>query len=151
MASFLFSACQLVLAVSVLLASSWLTAAQPVVTLVQPFSAVSICVPYNVLIAPSNDSRTYSIAIEADAAVARNTRASGSNGTLSLESVGNFQTSKPVKLTIFLPGSKYAQLSFPSNLALSVARLHHLQRRLQTAHACCILFFFGQSPMGACT
>ncbi|KAK9849952.1 hypothetical protein WJX84_010898 [Apatococcus fuscideae] len=63
---------------------------------------------------PSNDSRTYSIAIEADAAVARNTRASGSNGTLSLESVGNFQTSKPVKLTIFLPGSKLNEVTVNS-------------------------------------
>ncbi|KAK9832135.1 hypothetical protein WJX74_000285 [Apatococcus lobatus] len=87
------------------LAAAPLCAAQPVVTPVDPFSAVSICVPYNVLIAPSNDSRTYSLAIESEPVVAQSTRASGVNGTLSLESSGNFQTSKPIKLTIFLPGN----------------------------------------------
>ena len=92
-------------ALLILLAAALQTTAQPIVTPVDPFSAVSICVPYNVLIAPSNDSRTYSIAIESDAAVAQTTRASGVNGSLSLESTGNFQTSKPVKLTIFLPGN----------------------------------------------
>ena len=64
------------------------------------FNAVSVCVPFNVLITPSASTNQYQVLLDADDSVQQTLQATVGNNVLSLGVSGNFQTSNPIKLTV---------------------------------------------------
>lgn len=69
------------------------------------FNNIQVCVPFNVLVAPSKDATTYAIEVNADQQVKDAIKASVSGNTLNLESSGSFQTNNPIRVTIRLPAT----------------------------------------------
>lgn len=60
-------------------------------------SVIQVCVPFNVLISPSNGNPDYGLQVSAEPAVSDAIRWTVGNGTLALET-GGFVTSQPIKV-----------------------------------------------------
>lgn len=67
------------------------------------FKAVRSCLPFNLLLAPSDDNETYAIAIEADGSVAEAINASVVDGVLAIGTVSGFNATGPIKATVTMP------------------------------------------------
>lgn len=63
-----------------------------------PFTGIQVCLPYNVVIAPSPGN--YSLTIEASLDVLAALSATVTDDTLQLETDGDFVTDQPIKLTV---------------------------------------------------
>ena len=74
--------------------------AAPQTTTLPAFSAVRVCVPFNVLISPAANANQYAVVLDADAPVQRTLQATVANSVLSLGVSGSFETTKPIKLTV---------------------------------------------------
>lgn len=81
------------------------TAALPIaVAVVEPFSIVQVCAPVNVLVIPT-DSTNYTVTAEAEPVVLQSLVAVVQNGTLQLQSSGNFSTNNIISLQVSLQSS----------------------------------------------
>ena len=113
---------QLVPFTIVVLASAGLAAGQTTVntTYVDFFNSLAVCAPFNVLVTESTDAR-FSISVSADAATSSALRIvlSGSSGGvgLGIQSIGDFTSSNPVKITLSLPPGvfKYSELDYSNS------------------------------------
>lgn len=75
-------------------------AAMPIaVVTVDPFSTIQVCAPVNVLIVPSN-STNYTVSGQADPGVLQSLIPVVANGTLQLQTSGNFTTNNIVSLQV---------------------------------------------------
>lgn len=74
---------------------------------VEPFSTIQVCAPINVLVVPSNSSNNYTVTAEADTAVLQSLVAVVQNGTLQLQSSGNFNTSNIISLQVCLSNEQH--------------------------------------------
>ncbi|KAK9865682.1 hypothetical protein WJX84_000242 [Apatococcus fuscideae] len=81
----------------------------------EPFTGVQICLPYNVLIAPSDGN--YSISMEASLDVLAGLTAKVTDGTLQLETDADFVTDQPIKLTVFVPSDRLQSILVTSPLS----------------------------------
>lgn len=77
-----------------------MTQAVPKTRAMHPFSAVRVCVPFNVLVNPAASANQYQVVLDADDPVQQSLQATVANNVLSLGVSGNFQTSNPIKLTV---------------------------------------------------
>ena len=66
---------------------------------VEPFSTIQVCAPVNVLIVPSNGTN-YTVTGQADPAVGQSLIPVVANGTLQLQTAGNFTTNTIVSLQV---------------------------------------------------
>lgn len=66
---------------------------------VDPFSTIQVCAPVNVLIVPSN-STNYTVSGQAEAGVLQSLIPVVANGTLQLQTSGNFTTNNIVSLQV---------------------------------------------------
>lgn len=81
------------------------TAALPIaVAVVEPFSIIQVCAPVNVLVIPT-DSTNYTVTAEAEPVVLQSLVAVVQNGTLQLQTSGNFSTSNIISLQVSLQSS----------------------------------------------
>ena len=64
------------------------------------FTGIQVCLPYNVVVAPSTGN--HSLTIEASLDVLQALSATVSNGTLQLQTDDDFVTDQPIKLTVSL-------------------------------------------------
>ncbi len=70
------------------------------------FNAISLCMPVNLYVVPNTTANAdHSITIQAEPQVANATSYRVSQGTLFLESAGNFSTFRPIKVTVSLPAN----------------------------------------------
>ena len=77
----------------------------------QPFTNITSCVPFNVLIQPNaSDSNTYTLTAAAEPAVLSSLNATVSNGTLFLQTSGNFSTQRPIQVALTLPAGQLQAL-----------------------------------------
>ena len=77
-----------------------MTQAAPMTRTMRSFSAVRVCVPFNVLITPAASANQYQVVLDADAPVQQSLQATVANNVLSLGVSGDFQTNNPIKLTV---------------------------------------------------
>ncbi len=70
-------------------------------TELDPFTGIQICLPYNVLVAPSTGNYSISIQSSLDVLAALNTTIA--DDTLQLQTDGDFVTDQPIKLTVLNP------------------------------------------------
>ena len=83
-------------------------AALPIaVVTVDPFSTIQVCAPVNVLIVPSN-STNYTVSGQADTGVLQSLIPVVANGTLQLQTSGNFTTNNIVSLQVITATSRLA-------------------------------------------
>lgn len=68
----------------------------------EPFSRVSVCTPFSVLVKPG---ATYDVQVEAEPAVKAAVSYAVSKGTLSVETTAPFSAKEPIKVTVTLPKS----------------------------------------------
>lgn len=71
-----------------------------------PFSAIVLCVPFNVLIAPGD----YSLTVDAEPAVASAIQGNVTRGVLALQTA-SFSTNQPINVTINLPADRLGSLA----------------------------------------
>ena len=72
------------------------SAALPIAVVgVQPFSIIQVCAPVNVLVVPTNGTN-YTVTGQAESSVLQSLVPVVSNGTLQLQSAGNFSTNNLV-------------------------------------------------------
>ncbi|KAL3144747.1 hypothetical protein ABBQ38_001868 [Trebouxia sp. C0009 RCD-2024] len=89
-------------------------AAMPIaVVTVDPFSTIQVCAPVNVLIVPSN-STNYTVSGQADPGVLQSLIPVVANGTLQLQTSGNFTTNNIVSLQVALPADQLTGLILSS-------------------------------------
>lgn len=110
---------QLAPLVVVVLASAGLIAGQTTsnTTYLKYFDSVSVCAPINVLVNESTDGR-YSITVDADAATTKALTISYQGGVgLGIESLGDFNSSNPIKITLSLPPGQftYSELDYTNS------------------------------------
>ena len=81
------------------------TATLPIaVAVVEPFSIIQVCAPVNVLVIPT-DGTNYTVTAEAEPAILQSLVAVIQNGTLQLQSSGNFSTNNIISLQVSLQSS----------------------------------------------
>ena len=66
---------------------------------VEPFSTIQVCAPINVLVIPAN-STNYTVTAQAEPSVLQSLVAVVQNGTLQLQSSGNFSTNTTISLQV---------------------------------------------------
>jgi len=103
----------------VVLASAGLIAGQTTsnTTYFPYFESLSVCAPINVLVNESIDGR-YSITVDADANTTKALTISYQGGVgLGIESLGDFSSSNPIKITLSLPPGifKYSELDYTNS------------------------------------
>ena len=82
------------------------SAALPIAVVgVQPFSTVQVCAPVNVLVVPSNGTN-YTVTGQADSSVLQSLVPVVANGTLQLQTAGNFSTNNIVSVQARRPDHK---------------------------------------------
>jgi hypothetical protein len=87
----------------------------------KPFNTVQACLPFNVLIAPSPDAKSYDIVVDADQAVKDSLRAGvDASGTLSLVVSGSFSTNNSIKVTVRLPANQLLGVTTSSAVGADV-------------------------------
>lgn len=87
------------------------SAALPIAVVgVQPFSTVQVCAPVNVLIVPSNGTN-YTVTGQADSSVLQSLVPVVANGTLQLQSAGNFSTNNIVSVQARPPDTSRERLA----------------------------------------
>lgn len=107
-----------VLLALIVMARPWSAAAAPVSVALQPFSAVTICTPFGVLITPG----PFQISLDADQSVKNAVTTSISNaGVLTIGTSEDFQTQQPVKLTVRLPATALKSVTVNAPVSSQVA------------------------------
>ncbi len=82
------------------------SAALPIAVVgVQPFSTIQVCAPVNVLVVPSSGTN-YTVTGQADSSVLQSLVPVVANGTLQLQSAGNFSTNNIVSVQARKPDHK---------------------------------------------
>lgn len=77
-------------------------------TNLDPFTQISVCTPFNVVVQPGPG---YALQIAAEASVKNALRATVAGGTLSLQTSGAFSTSQPIQCIVSLPAAQLAEIS----------------------------------------
>ena len=91
---------------ALLAATASAVTSQPQTTPLQPFTSISVCTPFSVLIQPSSGAGIYALVVDADTGVAAAVNASVVDGVLTLSSAGNspttisFQAPNPIKVAV---------------------------------------------------
>ncbi|KAK9832261.1 hypothetical protein WJX74_004765 [Apatococcus lobatus] len=80
-----------------------------------PFTGIQICLPYNVLIAPSAGNHSLTIASSLDVLAALS--ATVTDDILQLETDDDFITDQPIKLTVFVPNGELQSVLVTSPLS----------------------------------
>lgn len=110
---------QLAIITVVVLASARLIAGQTTsnTTYFKYFESLSVCAPINVLVNQSTDGK-YFITVDADAETTKALTISYQGGVgLGIETLGSFNSSNPIKITLSLPLGmfKYAELDYSNS------------------------------------
>ncbi|DBA75823.1 hypothetical protein WJX77_011596 [Trebouxia sp. C0004] len=93
------------------------SAALPIAVVgVQPFSTIQVCAPVNVFVVPSNGTN-YTVTGQADSSVLQSLVPVVANGTLQLQSAGNFSTNDIVSVQVAVPANNLTGLILSSPAA----------------------------------
>lgn len=71
-----------------------------------PFSNITSCLPFNILIAPSSSTTAHTLITSVSPEVEAALRIAVTNNTLYLGFNKSFETTGPIKITVTLPASK---------------------------------------------
>lgn len=106
---------------------------------VDPFSTIQVCAPINVLVIPAN-STNYTVTAQAESSVLQSLVAVVQNGTLQLQSSGNFSTNTTISLQVsWRQTSSIATQCMSDSYCCGIVSRLHLLPALTSNHSSILL------------